>query len=327
MPNHEPPQLFLIDGYAFIYRAFFALISRPLRTARGENTSAAWGVTNFLLRLREKYRPRLPRLGQRRRRFVPHRASTPSTSPPARSWTTNCRLTSTPPSSACANCSPPSGFRWWRWRDTRPTTSSAPWPLRLPRRAGGGGRLGRQGLLPADPPRGRRCSTPAAAAPPASRKVGDRGQRGRAPRRSAASGDRLPRTGGRLLRQRARSEGDRRKGCRELLAEFGNLETLLARASEVPGKRAREALLIIARHRDPLEAAGHHPDRCAGGTRSRHRRGPVARQERPRQGVQRTRIHVADGTSRPARGHPAQRSRWCQHGERPCGRGGPLAPS
>jgi len=57
MPNHEPPQLFLVDGYAFIYRAFFALISRPLRTARGENTSAAWGVTNFLLRLREKYRP------------------------------------------------------------------------------------------------------------------------------------------------------------------------------------------------------------------------------------------------------------------------------
>ncbi|MES2123455.1 MAG: DNA polymerase I [Gemmatimonadota bacterium] len=57
MPNHNPPQIFLIDGYAFIYRAFFALISRPLRTARGENTSAAWGVTNFLLRLREKYRP------------------------------------------------------------------------------------------------------------------------------------------------------------------------------------------------------------------------------------------------------------------------------
>ncbi len=51
------PQLFLIDGYALIYRAFFALISRPLRTGKGENTSAAWGVTNFLLRLQEKYRP------------------------------------------------------------------------------------------------------------------------------------------------------------------------------------------------------------------------------------------------------------------------------
>jgi DNA polymerase I len=57
MPNHTPPQLFLIDGYALIYRAFYAMISRPLRTTRGENTSAAWGVVNFLLRLREKYRP------------------------------------------------------------------------------------------------------------------------------------------------------------------------------------------------------------------------------------------------------------------------------
>jgi len=49
--------LFLVDGYALIYRAFFALISRPLRTSRGENTSAAWGVANFLLRLRAKYHP------------------------------------------------------------------------------------------------------------------------------------------------------------------------------------------------------------------------------------------------------------------------------
>jgi DNA polymerase I len=57
MPNHTPPQLFLVDGYALIYRAFFAMMSRPLRTTRGENTSAAWGVVNFLLRLREKYRP------------------------------------------------------------------------------------------------------------------------------------------------------------------------------------------------------------------------------------------------------------------------------
>ncbi len=57
MARHEPPQLFLIDGYALIYRAFFAMITRPLRSARGENTSASWGVTNFLLRLREKYQP------------------------------------------------------------------------------------------------------------------------------------------------------------------------------------------------------------------------------------------------------------------------------
>ncbi|MFN0177551.1 MAG: DNA polymerase I [Gemmatimonadales bacterium] len=57
MFRHTPPQLFLIDGHALIYRAFFALISRPLRTSRGENTSAAWGVVNFLLRLETKYQP------------------------------------------------------------------------------------------------------------------------------------------------------------------------------------------------------------------------------------------------------------------------------
>ncbi|HXY31440.1 MAG TPA: DNA polymerase I [Gemmatimonadaceae bacterium] len=51
------PRLFLVDGYALIYRAFFALISRPLTTSRGENTSAAWGVVNFLQRLREKHTP------------------------------------------------------------------------------------------------------------------------------------------------------------------------------------------------------------------------------------------------------------------------------
>ncbi len=51
------PRLFLVDGYALIYRAFFALISRPLTTSRGENTSAAWGVVNFLQRLRATHAP------------------------------------------------------------------------------------------------------------------------------------------------------------------------------------------------------------------------------------------------------------------------------
>src|SRR5690606_26710169 len=49
--------LYLIDGYALIYRAFFALISRPLISSRGENTSAAWGVTKFLLKIIEQYDP------------------------------------------------------------------------------------------------------------------------------------------------------------------------------------------------------------------------------------------------------------------------------
>ena len=54
---HSPPQLFLVDGYGLIYRAFYAMMARPLRTSKGENTSAALGVANFLVRLREKYRP------------------------------------------------------------------------------------------------------------------------------------------------------------------------------------------------------------------------------------------------------------------------------
>ena len=57
MPSTAKHRLFLLDGYAILYRAFYALISRPLRTTRGENTSAAWGVANFLLRLRAQHHP------------------------------------------------------------------------------------------------------------------------------------------------------------------------------------------------------------------------------------------------------------------------------
>jgi DNA polymerase-1 len=53
----SPPRFFLIDGYALIYRSFFAFINRPLINSRGENTSAPWGVINFLLRIREKHAP------------------------------------------------------------------------------------------------------------------------------------------------------------------------------------------------------------------------------------------------------------------------------
>jgi DNA polymerase-1 len=51
------PRLFLIDAYALIYRSFFAFINRPLVNSKGENTSAPWGVINFLLRIREKHAP------------------------------------------------------------------------------------------------------------------------------------------------------------------------------------------------------------------------------------------------------------------------------
>ena len=52
------PRLYLIDGYALIYRAFHALGGgTPLRNARGENTGMAKGVSEFLRRLIEKHKP------------------------------------------------------------------------------------------------------------------------------------------------------------------------------------------------------------------------------------------------------------------------------
>jgi DNA polymerase I len=56
-PQKTKPRLFLIDGYALIYRAFFAMIQRPLITSRGENTSAAYGFTRFILNVLEDHHP------------------------------------------------------------------------------------------------------------------------------------------------------------------------------------------------------------------------------------------------------------------------------
>ena len=56
-PEKTRPRLYLIDGYALIYRAFFALVSRPLMSSKGENTSAAFGVTRFLIKVIEKHEP------------------------------------------------------------------------------------------------------------------------------------------------------------------------------------------------------------------------------------------------------------------------------
>jgi len=44
-------RLFLIDGMAIAYRAYFAFIQRPLINSRGENTSAVYGFTTFLNKL------------------------------------------------------------------------------------------------------------------------------------------------------------------------------------------------------------------------------------------------------------------------------------
>jgi DNA polymerase-1 len=57
MPPAPSPRLFLVDGYALIYRAFFAYGAQPLVNSKGENTSIARGAHDFLKRLIEKHHP------------------------------------------------------------------------------------------------------------------------------------------------------------------------------------------------------------------------------------------------------------------------------
>lgn len=50
-------RLFLIDGYALIYRSYFAFIKRPLVTSKGENVSAVFGVSRFLQKIMNEEKP------------------------------------------------------------------------------------------------------------------------------------------------------------------------------------------------------------------------------------------------------------------------------
>lgn len=49
--------LLLLDAYALIYRAYFAFISRPIKTSKGLNTSAIYGFTKTLLDALKRYDP------------------------------------------------------------------------------------------------------------------------------------------------------------------------------------------------------------------------------------------------------------------------------
>src|SRR5215467_1432529 len=50
-------KLFLLDGMALVYRAHFALITRPILTSRGGNTSALYGFTQTLLDIMKNRQP------------------------------------------------------------------------------------------------------------------------------------------------------------------------------------------------------------------------------------------------------------------------------
>lgn len=57
MTAHAKNTLYLVDGTALMYRAFFAFIKNPLINARGEDTSAAFGITNALVNLIRDHAP------------------------------------------------------------------------------------------------------------------------------------------------------------------------------------------------------------------------------------------------------------------------------
>src|ERR1700743_2044151 len=51
-----PPDLVLVDGSSYVYRAFHAL--PPLTNSRGEPTGAVYGVLNMMLKFLKDYQPK-----------------------------------------------------------------------------------------------------------------------------------------------------------------------------------------------------------------------------------------------------------------------------
>ena len=50
-------KLFLLDAYALIYRAFFAMNKNPRMTSKGLNTSAVMGFLNSLYEILKNEKP------------------------------------------------------------------------------------------------------------------------------------------------------------------------------------------------------------------------------------------------------------------------------
>jgi len=57
MSETPEKKLFLLDGYALVYRAYFAFINNPRINSKGLNTSAMFGFTNLLYDLIRKQKP------------------------------------------------------------------------------------------------------------------------------------------------------------------------------------------------------------------------------------------------------------------------------
>ncbi len=57
MPDNPEKKIFLLDAYALIFRAYYALAKNPIHNSKGLNTSAIFGFTNTLYDLLRKEKP------------------------------------------------------------------------------------------------------------------------------------------------------------------------------------------------------------------------------------------------------------------------------
>ena len=57
MGKTSTKRLFIIDGMALAYRAYYAFIRNPLINSRGENVSAVFGFVNTLLNILDNEKP------------------------------------------------------------------------------------------------------------------------------------------------------------------------------------------------------------------------------------------------------------------------------
>ena len=57
MTSPAQNRLFILDGMALAYRAYFAFIMNPIRNSKGENTSAILGFANTLLSILDQEKP------------------------------------------------------------------------------------------------------------------------------------------------------------------------------------------------------------------------------------------------------------------------------
>ncbi|MBL7995257.1 DNA polymerase I [bacterium] len=75
-------RIFLLDGMALAYRAYFAFISNPLKNSKGENTSAVYGFTNALIKILDDEKPEYiavvfdtPEPTFRHKKYAPYKAT------------------------------------------------------------------------------------------------------------------------------------------------------------------------------------------------------------------------------------------------------------